>query len=269
MYHGLWIIGLLALSPSFAHAGEPMPLLPRGSLRLEKTALTIGYNTAHKQADWVFYPLGPAQLRNCANRRNNFRTDDELPPETAARLADYSGSGYDRGHLSPAGDNKWSRAAMDESFLLSNISPQPADFNRGVWQRLENLIRGWAMQLNGVWVVTGPVLRGHMAQIGSGRISVPREFFKAVVMQTEKGRRALAFLLPDDAGSNLERYAMSVDALERETGLDLFAGLPGEDRVESAIDLRRWDFNADFRYEPCSKQGQDLIATFGMTPWLN
>lgn len=253
---------LLLLFSAASSLAAPAPHLPDGSLSLKKTSLSIGYNPEHKQADFVFYPLSRRELRNCVGRKNNFRPDPTLSSDTAAQLSDYSGSGYDRGHLSPAADNKWSAQAMSESFLLSNISPQPPRFNQGIWGRLENLVRAWAMKGEGLWVTTGPVLHSQLPTIGENRVSVPEYFYK-VLLTKDANPKALALLLPTTANENLQEYAISIDELERMTGLNFLQDLDprAEDQLEAEVNLHGWDFRARYNSPPC-KSGMELEAFF-------
>ncbi|MGZ3711242.1 MAG: DNA/RNA non-specific endonuclease, partial [Bdellovibrionota bacterium] len=200
----------LLLSAGTAAANSPAPVKPGGSFILEKTAITLSYNPSYKVADWVFYPLGPDQLQDCFDRPSNFRPDPDVPEDQSAQLSDYKGSGFDRGHLSPAGDNKWNDDAMNESFLLSNISPQPPKFNRGIWSRLESLVRAWASEGSGLWVTTGPVLGSGLDTIGDSEVTVPKYFYKVLATQDAKSGKAsaIALLLPSDASDTLASYAM-------------------------------------------------------------
>ena len=252
---------MLRLSCTLAYAlfvggttvAAPLPDFPPESIALEKTALEISYNPEHKQANWVFYPLGPKELRNCYNRNANFRADPELEDADAAQLSDYKDSGYDRGHLSPAGDNKWSKDAMTDSFLLSNVSPQPPAFNQHVWNKLEGLVRAWASAAQGLWVTTGPLLTRRLPTIGENEISVPEYFFKVLATKSGKRKNAIAYLVPVDAnGDDFSRYAMTVDELERITGLDFLQGIDDEKSLEARLDLSNWDEDAKFKYTPCN-----------------
>lgn len=249
---------LLAPSGAIGFAASPDPLVPAQSIVLQKSAITISYNPQHKQADWVFYALGANELRDCYDRQNNFRVDPTLPANIASQLSDYSGSGYDRGHLSPAGDNKWSREAMSESFFLSNISPQPPRFNQGIWGRLENLVRAWGLKMGGLWVATGPILRDGLKTIGGNRVSVPDAYFKAIV--TQDFQHGIGLELPTNANGNLSSYGMSIQQLEHDSGLDFFNGIPNEREVESDYSPALWDYQARFQYNPCNKQNPGNIS---------
>lgn len=244
---------LPALACQVAFASEsPMPIIPDHSILLSKTAITISYNPNHKQADWVFYPLSINELRNCYSRGDNFRPDPELPEDVSAQLSDYAKSGYDRGHLSPAGDNKWSQDAMNESFLLSNISPQPPKFNQGIWGRLEGLVRAWGMKMGGLWVVTGPILHDDLKTIGDNNVSVPGAYYKAIITQDLK--HGLGLRLPTNASSDLSRYATKISDIENESGLDFFHGIENESELENSENLADWDFRASFKYAPCNEK---------------
>ncbi|MGE3263033.1 MAG: DNA/RNA non-specific endonuclease [Bacteriovoracia bacterium] len=251
----------LLLAAGNAAAGSPTPIVPEGSFALKKTALTLSYNPSYKQSDWVFYSLGPDQLQDCYDRPSNFRPDPQVPRGQSAQLSDYKGSGLDRGHLSPAGDNKWSDDAMNESFLLSNISPQPPKFNRGLWSRLESLVRAWAMRTGGLWVTTGPVLQGGLDSIGGGNVAVPKYFYKVLATQTGQ---AMALLIPTDADQLSASYAMPVDQLEAFARLDFLHGMKNEDAVEARVDLAKWDFKAKFEYAPC--QARSMAGWFQAPP---
>lgn len=260
----LYLCSISTTASAFARPHSPT--IPNSSLLLQKTAVSISYNPSHKQADWVFYELGPQQLRNCFSRSGDFQADGELPSNVASQLSDYRGSGFDRGHLSPAGDNKWSRAAMKESFLLSNISPQPPRFNQGIWGRLEHLVRAWGQELGGLWVSTGPFLQKGLRKIGNG-LSVPNFYYKAII--TKNMRQGIAFILPTDANGELSSFTTSIDNLEAQLGINFFADLDAreESELEARVDIRDWDFQADFRYNPCQKQldEQNLLTLFTLT----
>lgn len=235
-------------------------------IRLKKLALEISYSPVHKQAHWVAYELGPEQLRNCVDRGRGFRPDPELAYEDSAQLSDYSSSGFDRGHLSPAADNKWSAQAMAESFYLSNISPQPPRFNQGIWARLENSVRAWAANFRGIEVITGPFLEAGLPQIGAG-LSVPQYYFKALVTKSGgksgQERRGIAFLLPTNAEKNFSQFAVPIDFVEEFTGFDFFPGMPGESGFEAEKDLGFWNPSLSYKPYPCAKSPHDFFAF----PW--
>ena len=118
---------------------------------------SLSYSEEHKQAEWVYYKLNSSQLNPTVNRKNNFKKDPKITQYSAA-LNDYKGSGYDRGHLAPAADMKYNSNSMSESFYLSNVSPQSANFNRGIWKKIEKQIRDWSNIYGELIIITGPFL---------------------------------------------------------------------------------------------------------------
>ena len=169
--------------------------------------------------------------------------EDKKVKTKSADWRNYKNSGYDRGHLVPAGDRRMSFEAYNETFLTSNISPQDHDFNAGIWNRLEQKVRYWAEKYDGVYVVTGGVLKGKMKTIGEENVSVPNEFYKIVVDFSNGEYKAVAFLIPNKPSSeSFYEYAVSIDEVEAKTGIDFFPQLPDsiENNLESMIDLRAW-----------------------------
>ena len=133
------------------------------------TGFDLGYNEQYEQASWVVYVITREEVESGqVDRTDNFRPDTSISTGSA-ELKDYRGSGFDRGHLAPAGDMKWDRTAMSESFLMSNMSPQEPSFNRGIWKRLEEQVRNWAIEKDSLFVITGPVLESLVSSIGKMR----------------------------------------------------------------------------------------------------
>lgn len=192
------------------------------------------YDEAHEQARWTVYVLLGANLKDSRVRRTQDFRPDPFVRTGSAELSDYRWSGYDRGHLVPAGDFKWDSAAMSETFYLSNMSPQLHGFNAGIWESLERAVRGWARQKGRLVVYAGPVLRPNQKRI-AGRVTVPDSFYKVLYWVQSSGIEAIGFLVPhrEMEGDPL-RYAVSVDAVEAVTGLDFFPALP--DSLEAAAE---------------------------------
>jgi endonuclease G, mitochondrial len=193
----------------------------------------LAYNEAGEQASWVVYVLTREEVENgSVSRTNNFRSDTSISTGSAA-LADYRGSGYDRGHLAPAGDMKWDRVAMSQSFLLSNMSPQNPSFNRGIWKKLEQEVRDLAVERDSIYVITGPVLHTVGSAIGKNEVGVPAYYFKIVVDLSPPRHGMIAYLLPnEESGEELSHFAISVDSLERFTGYDFFNSAPDQEVIE-------------------------------------
>ena len=185
---------------------------------------TLSYDEQHEQAEWVAYELTASKVNGSYDRTDNFRRDPKVETGSAS-LADYKGSGYDRGHLAPAADMSYSRTAMSESFYLSNMTPQEAGFNRGIWRQLESQVRDWARNNGSIYVASGPVLSGnYKEEIGPNDVSVPTHYYK-VILDYDKGSKskAIGFILPNEkADQSLKEYATTIDAVERRTGIDFF-----------------------------------------------
>ena len=243
MKHTVFIPVVTAFFTSFAY---PQIELPRstGNQIVSHTGYTLSYNEEHEQADWVAYKLTASEVRAAMDRTNDYRADPKVRTGSAS-LHDYKGSGYDRGHLAPAADMKWSYTVMSESFYLSNMSPQKAGFNRGIWKGREAQVRQWAIDNSSVYVVTAGVLKSGLSSIGTNRVSVPRYYFKVILDYTEPEIKGIGFILPNESSkSSLKSYAVTIDEVESVTGIDFFYSLPDEVEklVESSVDLTLWSF---------------------------
>ena len=207
------------------------------------TYYTLSYSESDKQAEWVAYYLTPASINGPQKRSSKFLSDPMITD--AVRPSSYSKSGYDRGHLCPAADMKLNAVSMNESFYMSNMSPQVPALNRGIWSKLEDKVRDWALQKNGVYVVTGPLLNKSCGTVNQ-KITIPCAYYKIVFKQTKTGVEAIAFLLPNagNAGS-LKQFVVSIDYLETLTGIDFFASLSDnqEAKFESVVLTNNWQFN--------------------------
>lgn len=208
---------------------------------LDREGYRLGFNAETKQPDWVGYRLTKGKLENSkVKRTNNFHVDLEV--KESATLEDYKGSGYDRGHMAPAADMKASVNEMNESFLMSNMSPQEGSCNRGVWGRLEAYVRDMAMKESSLYVYTGPVHDPERTWkgIGKSEVYVPDFCFKVLYDETPP-RKMIGFIVPN-RGSNLElwRFACTVDEVEEATNLNFFEGIEDEEELESGLDLDSW-----------------------------
>ncbi len=202
---------------------------------------TLLYNEKHEQAEWVAYILEKKSVLGKAERANNFRVDPDVPTGSAAP-EDYRNSGYDRGHLAPAGDFKLNQTAMSETFFMSNMSPQLHEFNAGIWEQLESRVREWTKQRGKVYVVTGPVLEDGLPTIGQkNQVSVPKEYYK-VVYDPEK-QQMIGFLIPNrQSFKQLGALSMKVDDIEKKTKLDFFPAIEDdlEEQLESQTKPEEW-----------------------------
>lgn len=205
---------------------------------------SLSYSEPHEQAEWVAYELKKSHLSNSNFKRPYFEIDKAVKTG-AADWRNYKNSGYDRGHLCPAGDRNYSKIAHDETFLTSNISPQDHDFNSGIWNTLEQKTRYWAEKYDGVFVVTGGILKGNMKTIGSEKVAVPNQFYKILLDSNQGKVKMIAFLIPHkDSNRPLYEFVVSVDSIEKLTGIDFFPEL--EDNLEGVLEAssnyKDWSF---------------------------
>ena len=209
-------------------------------------AYSLSYSEKHEQANWVAYELTKDETVSKYARTDKFLTDPLVNTKSASDK-DYAGSGYDRGHLAPAGDMGWSMTSMSESFYYSNMSPQDPSFNRGVWKRLEEQVRVWANENEAIYIVTGPVLTPGLNTIGANKVSIPKFFYKVILDYREPLVKGIGFILPNSGSKEgLTTYAVTIDSVEKFTGIDFFPTLPNdqEDLIESTINLKSWSWNS-------------------------
>ena len=205
---------------------------------------TLSYSEPHEQAEWVTYELKKSHLTNDDRKRPYFIED----PKVSSKSADwrnYRGSGYDRGHLCPAGDRRFSEQAYNETFYTSNISPQDKKFNAGVWNRLEQQVRNWCRLYGDLIVVTGGVLGEGLEEIGDEDVDVPRAFYKIILRKEGEQTKVLAFLMDArESEAPLNSFLVPIDSLEAKTGLDFFRKQPQswQEKVEETVDLTDWKF---------------------------
>lgn len=210
-------------------------------------AYKLSYNEVHEQANWVAYELTKEETISHFKRTNKFIVDDQVK-NGSANNDDYLNSGYDRGHLAPAGDMGWSEEAMKESFYYSNMSPQNPNFNRGIWKKTEELTREWAFENNNLYIVTGPILTSNLPSIGENKVSIPNYFYKAILDYTQPSLKSIAFLIPNKAtNETLKNFVISIDSLENLIGYDLYYQLPDsiENKLEKASNIAEWNWKND------------------------
>jgi len=221
-----------------------LPVSSGEEVVVHHSGFSLGYREVHEQAGWVAYYICRSRLNGGVERRNNFRPDPSVRSGTAV-VADYSDTGYDRGHLAPAADMAWSAGSMSESFYFSNMSPQLPGFNRGVWKRLEEQVRDWAGVYDTLWVVTGPVLTNGLPTIGINRVSVPNYYYKVLIDASAERRQGIGFVLSNRSSQfPLTEFVVSIDSVERLTGIDFFHALPDsmERSLERAVCVTCWDW---------------------------
>lgn len=224
------------------YQGLEVPAYSDNDFILKRTAYTTSYDKVNKIPKWVAWHLISDHTNGDQRRLSNFIVDDEVPAPRA-ELVDYKGSGYDRGHMCPAGDNKWGFEPMKESFFLTNICPQDHNLNCGDWNELEITCRNWANKYGDIYIVAGPILyKGKHETIGPNKVTVPEGFFK-VVLCMNGTPKAIGFIYKNHPCNNPQSsYVNSIDQVERITGFDFFYNLPDdiEEKVEANANLLDW-----------------------------
>ncbi|MDY5120273.1 MAG: DNA/RNA non-specific endonuclease [Muribaculaceae bacterium] len=206
------------------------------------SGFTSYFNPETHIPNCVAYEIIESETTGDEPRKKSFEADHTI--DGCAESSDYRNSGYDRGHMAPAADMKWSKEAMEESFLMTNICPQVKSLNSGIWHRLEQRVREWAARDSSIIVVCGPIFTPGkpVEQIGEIGVAVPHRFFKALYAP---GRNiGIAFIFDNDkVKGELRKYAVTIDSVERETGLDLFYNLPDdiENEVENQCNYKLWE----------------------------
>lgn len=223
-----------------------IPKVNSGDVVINHTGYSLIYNEPYEQASWVAYELTKEETSNTFSRTDKFMVDPLVKTGTA-NDADYAGSGYDRGHLAPAADMGWSEVTEAESFYYSNMSPQEPGFNRGIWKKLEELVRSWAVENNSIYIATGPILTTGLPSIGPDKVSVPKYFYKVILDYTEPDIKAIGFLIPNSSQSaSLQSFVVSIDSIESFSGIDFYPKLPDdqEKKLESTITIDKWSWTS-------------------------
>lgn len=227
-----------------AEVGLPKLIKQRPEQIIHHTGYTVSYNEDLKIPNWVAWVLTPERFKEVVSRTDDFLPDPSV--DDPVTTDDYKRSGYDRGHMCPAADNKWNEQAMKESFYMTNICPQNHNLNRGDWKELEDACRDWTYQNKTLYVVCGPLLYDKQHKtIGQHKVVVPDAFYKVVLSLTPP--KAIGFVYKNTSGNNpLDFYVNSVDQVERLAGIDFFPDLPDsvENRVEAECDINDWEFPA-------------------------
>lgn len=227
------------------------------SAYITHSAMMLSYNEEHEQANWVAHIILPDIKDGAVTRTNDFRPDPKVKTGTAVE-ADYflkylqedssyvyDGFGYDRGHLAPSADFRWSYTALSESYYYSNMTPQRPGFNRYSWAELENALRSYVYNHPGtqLYVVSGPVLHEDLPAISRSvnGVSIPESYFKiAVDLDRQRG---IGFIMPNrQISAPIETFAKPIREIEAELGYDFGSNLPAEiqDKIETQTEVKIW-----------------------------
>jgi endonuclease G len=219
-----------------------IPSGPASLAIVKHVAMIFGYDESQEQAQWVAHIIHPDVSKGGVSRTNDFR-EDSLVTTGTAQKADYWNSGYDRGHLAPSADFRWSRKALSESYYYSNMSPQKPELNRESWAMLEDKLRYHVIATgHPIFVVTGPVITPGLPRIGPSQVSVPVYYYKVALDLQTVPPQAIGFVMVN--GKNeypTFSYAVTLDSVEKLTHLDFFPAL--EDKMEAEVESR---FNAEY-----------------------
>lgn len=234
------IILMIFVSSLLAQKYEP--IAKNKGQYIKHTEYTLQYNSTHKQADWVHHFITKDRIKGDTKRKNKFKPDT-LVVDGQVTLKDYAKSGYDRGHLAPAGDFKFSQSAMNASFYLSNMSPQAPNLNRKVWKYLETQVRTWTENYDTIFVTTGPVFNDDLGSIGKNKITIPSAYYKVILGVFNGSYKTAGFILSNEASlKNPIDFIVSVDEVEKITKIDFFPELPDtvENIIEAHLNLKDW-----------------------------
>lgn len=229
-----------------APADYEIPLCTAGQKeqRITHTGYRVSYNSDWHLPNWVAYQLTAEEVAGEEERSNKFLPDPQVKDDPVL-TSDYTHSGYDRGHMAPAADMKWSPQAMRESFYMTNICPQNHSNNAGDWKDLEELGRDLAATYGNIYICCGPIVSDTSHTIGSARrIVVPNAFYKVLLRQkADNSWTAIGFVMPNAAGNRpLMTYMLPVDSVENIAGINFFHLLPDsiENTIESDYTVSDW-----------------------------
>lgn len=217
------------------------------------SGFSLCFRNSYKDAEWVSYTLTQEKLIKNARRTNKFIEDKNISTGSA-KLSDYKASGYDRGHLAPAADMAWSEQSENESFLMSNMTPQVPQFNRGIWKELEAQVRKYAQSLDFLVVATGPVLEKQPEEystIGQSKVCVPEYFYKVLLAKDKGGNwQSIGFILPNEKSEqDIFSYKVCVNEVEERCGIDFFSAL--DDSIEEEVESQTENiFTQDYPVKP-------------------
>ena len=215
------------------HVWQGAPKVKDGNNQyLCRIGYAVNYNYNTKVAYYAVEHISPANLIKNAPRKDDFREDPEVPAQHRQTLADYTGMGYDRGHVAPAADMTFDAKAMSESFYLTNMMPQVPGNNRGIWKYLEENVRYWAQVKGEVYVITGALFEGAPKMMN--KVAIPSHVYKIVI--DPKSGKQIAFLFPNEKldPKLIDNYSVPVATIEQKSGIN-FSPLLSNNSAENTV----------------------------------
>lgn len=213
------------------------------SSKTDYEGFRVGFCASNHTPRWVAWELLATETDGAESRRTKFWHDDSV--EGCGFTEDYRKSGFDRGHMCPAADQKWSEKAMSDCFVMTNICPQNHSLNSGAWQTLEKRERLWARRDSALIIISGPVYeKTDTARIGKTGIRIPSAFYKIIAAPYADPPRGIAFVYPNmSSPGNMKDYAMTIREVEALTGLDFLFNLPDniENEIETKSSFKEWN----------------------------
>jgi len=204
---------------------------------------TLSFNKNNSTPNYVAWELLASETDGTNSRTNKFWKDHEI--DGCPAPSDYKNSGYDRGHMIPAADQKYSQDAMNDSFSMANITPQDHALNSKAWASLEKKCRLWAQRDSALIIIAGPIYTPQdNIRIGYQGIKVPSAFFKVIIAPYLQNPRGIAFIYPNmRAPGNMQNYSTTIREVEKITGFDFFPTLPDqiENQIETTSSFKEWN----------------------------
>lgn len=219
-----------------------LPVLEGGnsSQVIAYTGHTLSYNSKTRLPNWVAYELTAQEAQGENPRKDKFAQDPQVRGPQGSK-EDYRNSGWDRGHMAPAGDMKWSTQAMDETYYFTNICPQNHELNGGDWKELEEQCRKWAVKYGSLHIVCGPIVEKNIhGRLGANKIVIPDKFYKVLLIPKGGEYHGVGFIFENPprrkskisgkppVNRPLQSYAVTIDEVEQLVGIDFFPLLPAE-----------------------------------------
>lgn len=224
----------------------PAALNNRNEQIIKHVGHTVSYNKSHNTPNWSAWVLTADRTDGPNERSSKFWADPAISKSYRVEWYEYKGSGYDRGHMCPAADAKWSAEAMHDCFYMSNMCPQEPSLNSGSWKHLEETCRDWAIREGAIYIACGPVYKKGVKheKIGTEHsIDVPEGFFKVVLSLRKDHEKAIGFYYDNTPQhQSIPKAARSVDEIEKLTGIDFFPALNDklEERLEATYSVDLW-----------------------------